>query len=165
MQKIAKIPRHESQRDDSIIFYLRPIMKLSQAESSDDDIEGRDDDADNNIMDVEAEEESNMAVTIPSASSDANTAIHSAAVAATSSSSSSSSSFAMSSSSPPPQNQQISEVVCTPIGECEVCPSKWKVMIEKEEQNINGEYESCIEYGRRIQFECTMLVQGKSWYR
>jgi hypothetical protein len=141
-------------------------MKLLRAESSDDDLEGRDDDADTNMnVEVEVEEESTLAATIPSSSSYANSAIHSSAVAATSSLSSPSSSFAMSSSSPPPQNQQMSEAVCTPIGECEVCPFKWKVMIEKEEQNIKGEYESCIEFGRRIQFECTVLLQGKWWYR
>ncbi len=129
-------------------------MKLSLAESSDDDLEGRDDDTDNN-MDVE--EESTQAVTTPSSPSYANNnVVHSAAVAATSSSSSlSAASFAMSPSSPP---------LCTPIGECEVCPPKWKVMIEKEEQNIKGEYESCIEFGRRMQFECTVLLQGKWWY-
>lgn len=86
-----------------------------------------------------------------SSSSYTNHTIHSSAIAAAATSATTSLS-----------NQRISsEAVCTPIGECEFCPPKWRVMIEKEEQTIKDEYESCIEYGRRIQFECTVLFQGK----
>lgn len=124
-------------------------MKSSLADSSDDDLEDRDDDQVDNKLVVE-EEESPMKMTLSSSSSSSYATTHfsepaaAAAIAAASSSS-----------------QILSDAVCTPIGECEVCPSKWQVTMEKEEQNIKGEYESCIEYGRRIPFECTVLFQGK----
>lgn len=49
--------------------------------------------------------------------------------------------------------------VCSPLAECELCPHNWKVLIEKEDERIKGEYESCVKYGRRRQFECTILFQ------
>jgi len=49
--------------------------------------------------------------------------------------------------------------VCTPVGECELCPHNYKVLIEKEDEKIKGEYDSCVKYGRRMQFECTVLFQ------
>lgn len=49
--------------------------------------------------------------------------------------------------------------VCTPIGECEVCPHNYKILIEKEDEKIKGEFDSCEKYGRRMQFECTVLFQ------
>ncbi len=51
--------------------------------------------------------------------------------------------------------------LCTPIEECELCPHKWKQFLEKDDEKIEGEYESCTRYGRRQQFECTVLFQGK----
>ena len=127
-------------------------MESSLAERSDDDLEDRDDDSDNNF-DVVVEEEESPPLTIPMPSSPSytNHTIHSSAIATAATSATTSLS-----------NQRISsEAVCIPIGECEFCPPKWRVMIEKEEQTIKDEYESCIEYGRRIQFECTVLFQGK----
>ena len=50
---------------------------------------------------------------------------------------------------------------CTPSSECELCPYNYKVLIEKEDEKIKGEYDSCLKYGRRKQFECTILFQGK----
>jgi len=50
---------------------------------------------------------------------------------------------------------------CTPSSECELCPYNYKVLIEKEDEKIKGEYDSCLLYGRRKQFECTVLFQGK----
>jgi len=50
---------------------------------------------------------------------------------------------------------------CTPSSECELCPYNYKVLIEKEDEKIKGEYDSCLKYGRRKQFECTVLFQGK----
>lgn len=58
------------------------------------------------------------------------------------------------------QHQQ-GEDLCTPVGECEVCHHNWKVMMEKEDEKIKGEYEGCVTYGRRRKFECTMLFQGE----
>lgn len=116
-------------------------------ESSDDGIEDNDDDVvPTNTMTIST-----------SSSSYTNPNRDNHAAAATSSLAMSSTSL----STPPQPNQRISETVCTPIGECEQCPSKWNVLIEKEESTIKGEYESCYEYGRRIQFECTVLFQGK----
>lgn len=128
-------------------------MKSSlAAESSDDDLEDRDDDADNKL-DVE-EEESLMAVTMamPSSASSSYATTHSLAVEPAA---------AAAAVAELPPSQILSDAVCTPIGECEMCPSKWQVMMEKEEQTIKGEYESCIEFGRRMPFECTFLFQGK----
>ena len=51
---------------------------------------------------------------------------------------------------------------CTPSSECELCPYNYKVLIEKEDEKIKGEYDSCLKYGRRKQFECTVLFQGKN---
>ena len=51
--------------------------------------------------------------------------------------------------------------LCTPIEECELCPHKWKQFLEKDDEKIEGEYESCTRYGRRQQFECTVLFQGE----
>lgn len=51
--------------------------------------------------------------------------------------------------------------LCTPIEECELCPHKWKQLLEKDDEKIEGEYESCTKYGRRQQFECTVLFQGE----
>lgn len=56
-----------------------------------------------------------------------------------------------------PKTSSNGTTVCTPIAECELCPHKWKVLIEKEEEKIKGEYDSCLKYGRRRQFECTVL--------
>ncbi|KAL3756536.1 hypothetical protein ACHAWU_009930 [Discostella pseudostelligera] len=115
-------------------------------ESSDDGIEDNDDDVvPTNTMTIST-----------SSSSYTNPNRDNHAAAATSSLAMSSTSL----STPPQPNQRISETVCTPIGECEQCPSKWNVLIEKEESTIKGEYESCYEYGRRIQFECTVLFQA-----
>jgi len=49
--------------------------------------------------------------------------------------------------------------VCAPLAECELCPHNWKVLVEKEDERIKGEYESCVTYGRRRQFECTVIFQ------
>ncbi|KAL9184403.1 hypothetical protein ACHAXT_002489 [Thalassiosira profunda] len=49
--------------------------------------------------------------------------------------------------------------LCTPTDECELCPYNWKVLNEREEERIKGEYESCEKFGRRRQFECTVLFQ------
>lgn len=54
--------------------------------------------------------------------------------------------------------------LCTPIEECELCPHKWKQFLEKDDEKIEGEYESCTKYGRRQQFECTVLFQGEFYY-
>lgn len=51
--------------------------------------------------------------------------------------------------------------LCTPIEECELCPHKWNQFLEKDDEKIEGEYESCTKYGRRQQFECTVLFQGE----
>jgi hypothetical protein len=116
-------------------------------DSSDDGIEDNDDDV--------APTNTNTTTMASSSYTNPNRDIH--AAAATSSLAISSTSL----STPPQPNQRISETVCTPIGECELCPSKWKVLIEKEEPTLKGEYESCFDYGRRIQFECTVLFQGE----
>ncbi len=57
---------------------------------------------------------------------------------------------------------------CSPMGECELCPRHWKSLLEKEQDeegftiaSENGEYGSCTKYGRRQQFECTVLVHGE----
>jgi len=50
---------------------------------------------------------------------------------------------------------------CTPSSECELCPYNYKVLIEKEDEKIKGEYDSCLKYGRQQKFECTVLFQGK----
>ena len=50
---------------------------------------------------------------------------------------------------------------CTPSSECELCPYNYKVLIEKEDEKIKGEYDSCLKWGRRQKFECTILFQGK----
>ena len=57
------------------------------------------------------------------------------------------------------KSQEVSP--CTPSSECELCPYNYKVLIEKEDEKIKGEYDSCLKYGRRKQFECTVLFQGK----
>mmetsp|Transcript_19583 Transcript_19583/g.32086 ORF Transcript_19583/g.32086 Transcript_19583/m.32086 type:complete len:263 (-) Transcript_19583:249-1037(-) len=51
------------------------------------------------------------------------------------------------------------ELICTPMEECEVCPHKWKQMLEKDDEKVKGEFESCTKYGRRQEFECTVLFQ------
>ena len=53
------------------------------------------------------------------------------------------------------------ELICTPMEECEVCPHKWKQMLEKDDEKVKGEFESCTKYGRRQEFECTVLFQGE----
>jgi hypothetical protein len=58
------------------------------------------------------------------------------------------------------QHQQ-GEELCTPVGECEMCHHNWRVMMEKEDEKIKGEYEGCVTYGRRRKFECTVLLQGE----
>lgn len=49
--------------------------------------------------------------------------------------------------------------VFTPSGECELCPRNWRVAIERDDEKIKGEFESCVKYGRRRQFECMVLYQ------
>jgi hypothetical protein len=51
--------------------------------------------------------------------------------------------------------------LCSPVEECELCHRSWRVMIEKEDEKISGEYESCATYGRRRKFECTVLSRGE----
>jgi len=34
-------------------------------------------------------------------------------------------------------------------------------MLEKEDEKIKGEYESCVPHGRRRKFECTSIFQGE----
>ena len=53
------------------------------------------------------------------------------------------------------------ELICTPMEECELCPTKWKQMLEKDDEKVKGEFESCTKYGRRQEFECTVLFQGE----
>ena len=67
---------------------------------------------------------------------------------------------ATSSSTKQAANNKNNEL-CTPIEECELCPHKWKQLLEKDDEKIEGEYESCTKYGRRQQFECTVLFQGE----
>eukprot|EP00577_Skeletonema_sp_RCC1716_P025395 CAMPEP_0113438152 /NCGR_PEP_ID=MMETSP0013_2-20120614/37800_1 /TAXON_ID=2843 ORGANISM="Skeletonema costatum, Strain 1716" /NCGR_SAMPLE_ID=MMETSP0013_2 /ASSEMBLY_ACC=CAM_ASM_000158 /LENGTH=173 /DNA_ID=CAMNT_0000328861 /DNA_START=183 /DNA_END=707 /DNA_ORIENTATION=- /assembly_acc=CAM_ASM_000158 len=43
--------------------------------------------------------------------------------------------------------------------ECELCPLKWKQLLDKDDEKIKGEFESCTKYGRRQEFECTVLFQ------
>lgn len=132
--------------------------ELSDVESSDDDnvndyhVDDDNNNINNNNLNVNEE---------GAASSSSNLSIH--AITAAASSATKESSFSPSLAQ---HNQIVSDEICTPIGECELCPSKWKVLIEKEEPKMKGEYESCFEYGRRIQFECTVLFQGEfiSWF-
>ena len=56
--------------------------------------------------------------------------------------------------------QKQSEL-CTPMAECELCPRNWRVSNERDEEKIKGEFSTCEKYGRRRQFECTVLFQGK----
>merc|ERR1719203_2008777 len=49
--------------------------------------------------------------------------------------------------------------VFTPMGECELCPRGWRVSLERDDEKIKGEFESCVKYGRRRQFESTLLYQ------
>ena len=63
--------------------------------------------------------------------------------------------------SPTKQAANKNNELCTPIEECELCPHKWKQFLEKDDEKIEGEYESCTKYGRRQQFECTVLFQGE----
>jgi hypothetical protein len=51
----------------------------------------------------------------------------------------------------------MTEEVCTPMNECEVCPTSYKVNIEKDDETIPGEYEACINYGRRQKYDCTTI--------
>mmetsp|Transcript_13526 Transcript_13526/g.27471 ORF Transcript_13526/g.27471 Transcript_13526/m.27471 type:complete len:284 (+) Transcript_13526:117-968(+) len=51
------------------------------------------------------------------------------------------------------------ELICTPMEECELCPLKWKQLLDKDDEKIKGEFESCTKYGRRQEFECTVLFQ------
>jgi len=60
-----------------------------------------------------------------------------------------------------PSNNNKHNELCTPMEECELCPHKWKQFLEKDEEKIKGEFESCLKYGRRQQFECTVLFQGE----
>ena len=59
------------------------------------------------------------------------------------------------------QQRSATETVCSPVGECSVCPHNWRVMIEKEDENIEGEWESCKRYGRRIKRQCNVLFLGE----
>eukprot|EP00580_Thalassiosira_gravida_P017172 CAMPEP_0201659176 /NCGR_PEP_ID=MMETSP0494-20130426/2023_1 /ASSEMBLY_ACC=CAM_ASM_000839 /TAXON_ID=420259 /ORGANISM="Thalassiosira gravida, Strain GMp14c1" /LENGTH=272 /DNA_ID=CAMNT_0048136573 /DNA_START=71 /DNA_END=889 /DNA_ORIENTATION=+ len=56
-------------------------------------------------------------------------------------------------------NNGTNNMVFTPMGECELCPHNWRMSIERDDEKIKGEYESCVKYGRRRQFECTVLYQ------
>lgn len=56
-----------------------------------------------------------------------------------------------------------SAATCTPMAECELCPHNYKVLIEKEDEKMKGEYDSCAKYGRRRQFECTVLFREKDY--
>lgn len=60
-------------------------------------------------------------------------------------------------------NTDDDEYICVPVEECELCHRSWKVNIEKEDERIHGEYESCASHGRRRKFECTVLSQGERW--
>jgi hypothetical protein len=62
----------------------------------------------------------------------------------------------------PSSNNNNKNELCTPMDECELCPHKWKQLLEKDDEKIKGEFESCVKYGRRQQFECTLLFQGES---
>lgn len=53
------------------------------------------------------------------------------------------------------------ELICSPMEECEVCPLKWKQFLDKDDEKIKGEFESCTKYERRQKFECTMLFHGE----
>ena len=53
------------------------------------------------------------------------------------------------------------ELICTPMEECELCPLKWKQFLDKDDEKITGEFESCTKYERRQKFECTMLFHGE----
>ena len=55
------------------------------------------------------------------------------------------------------------ELICAPVEDCELCPHKWKQSLEMVEEKIKGELESCVKYGRRQRFECTVLFQGESF--
>ena len=59
------------------------------------------------------------------------------------------------------QQRAATETVCSQVGECSVCPHNWRVMIEKEEENVEGEWESCKRYGRRIKRQCNVLFRGE----
>ena len=54
-------------------------------------------------------------------------------------------------------SSSTTEEVCTPIYECEICPTSYKVNIEKDDETIQGEYEACINYGRRQKYDCTTI--------
>lgn len=54
-------------------------------------------------------------------------------------------------------SSSMAEEVCTPIDECEICPTSYKVNIEKDDETIQGEYEACINYGRRQKYDCTTI--------
>jgi hypothetical protein len=43
------------------------------------------------------------------------------------------------------------------MNECEICPTSYKVNIEKDDETIQGEYEACIHYGRRQKYDCTTI--------
>jgi len=55
------------------------------------------------------------------------------------------------------RSSSMTEEVCTPIYECEICPTSYKVNIEKDDETIQGEYEACINYGRRQKYDCTTI--------
>ena len=66
--------------------------------------------------------------------------------------------------------KMASKEQCTSMSECELCPRHWKSLWEKEQDEeggvaaavaANGEYGSCVDYGRRQQFECTVLIYGE----
>ncbi|EJK65541.1 hypothetical protein THAOC_13584 [Thalassiosira oceanica] len=57
------------------------------------------------------------------------------------------------------QQRSATETVCSPVGECSVCPHNWRVMIEKEDEKIQGEWDSCKSYGRRRKRQCNVLFR------
>lgn len=54
--------------------------------------------------------------------------------------------------------------VYTPMGDCEACPRNWRVAIERDDETVKGEHESCAQYGRRRQFEYTVVFQDSDSY-
>ena len=59
------------------------------------------------------------------------------------------------------QTTKNGELICSPTEECELCPLKWEQLLDQDEENIMGEFESCAKWGRRQQFECTVMTQGE----
>lgn len=56
------------------------------------------------------------------------------------------------------------ELICTPVEECELCPLKWKQLLDQDDEKVKGEFKSCTKYERRQRFECTALMQGEYYY-